>query len=68
MGRFLLLGLVVGTGVMLARATAWRAGRELARDLSDQLVLRVLRMTSGFANDVSKPTQEEERDRRLRWR
>jgi hypothetical protein len=41
---------------------------EMARDLSDDLMMLVLRGTSGFAADVSEPLQEEERERRVRWR
>jgi hypothetical protein len=30
-------------------------------------MMLVLRSTSGFAADVGRPLQEEERERRLRW-
>ena len=37
---------------------------ELARDLSDVVVMGLLRLTSGFADDVSGTMQQEERERR----
>ncbi len=59
---------LVGIGSLLISDAARREAGELLRDLSDRLMMLMLRSTSGFAADVSPPLREEERERRLRWR
>lgn len=68
MGKLLLLGLLAGLGALLASRGAREEAMELARDLSDVVVVGLLRLTSGFADDLTEPSQQEERERRLRWR
>jgi len=68
LGRILLLGLLVGGAAIFCSAPVRREAVELARDLSDRLMLLFLRTTGGFASDVSEQVQREERERRLRWR
>ena len=68
MGRVLMLALIAaGVWLWSNRRARVQAG-ELARDLSDSLMLYTLRATSGFAEDVPVSVQLEERERRLRWR
>lgn len=68
MGKLLLLGLLAGLGVLVASRSAREEVLELARDLSDVVVVGLLRLTSGFAGDVTTAMQQEEGERRLRWR
>ena len=53
--------------LVFSRALRGEVG-ERARDLSDRLIILLLRSTSGFAADVSGGIREQERERRLRWR
>jgi hypothetical protein len=55
-------------GSLVVSAAARREAGELLRDLSDRVVMLMLRTSSGFAADVAPTVQEEERERRLRWR
>ena len=68
MARLLLLALLVSVAGLLQSAAVRREAGERARDLSDRLMLFFLRTTSGFADDVPMGIQQEERERRLRWR
>ena len=68
MGRILLLAVAGTLGWVLLNDRARREAMEVARDLSDSLMLLALRSTSGFARDVSPSILREERERRLRWR
>lgn len=68
MGKLLLFGLLAALGALLASRGAREEAMELARDLSDVVVVGLLRLTSGFANDLTEPIEQEERERRLRWR
>jgi hypothetical protein len=54
--------------MLLVSATARRQAEEALREVSDYLMMLVLRGTSGFAADVTPPLREEERERRVRWR
>lgn len=68
MGKVFLLAALAALGWVLAdERRRWQAA-EMARDLSDELMMLALRATSGFAADVPEHLQEEERERRLRWR
>jgi hypothetical protein len=58
---------LVAVASLLVSAEARRQVNEALRDLSDRLMMMVLRTSSGFASDVSRTLQEEERERRLRW-
>jgi hypothetical protein len=67
-GRLLGLAVLVAVGALLFSATARHQAAEALRDLSDRFMTGILRSTSGFAADVARPVQEEERERRVRWR
>jgi hypothetical protein len=67
MARLFVFAGLVAVGSLLVSGTARRQAEEALRDLSDRLMMLVLRSTSGFAADVGRPLQEEERERRLRW-
>ena len=65
----ILLACALATGLWLALSGRTRLRvAEWARDLSDVLMLAMLRSSSGFARDVSLDVRREERARRLRWR
>jgi len=64
--------LVIAVVLVAGGALAWNPGLrreagEWTRDLSDRLIVLLLRSTSGFAAGVSATVLEEERERRLRW-
>ena len=61
------LMLLAAAALVFSRASRGELG-EWARELSDGLVMLLLRGTSGFAADVPGGVIEEERERRLRWR
>lgn len=66
--RILLFAGVLGIVLGFASAERRHALAEALRDLSDRLMALLLRSTSGFAADVPRALQEEEREWRLRWR
>ena len=68
MGRLLLVGSVAGAAALLLSADARRQTAEALRELSERLLLGTLRASSGFAAHVPAHLEEEERERRLRWR
>ena len=68
MGKLFLLVATLGIILIFSSTAARREAAELARDASDWLMMRLLRATSGFADDVPPAIMEEERERRLRWR
>ena len=66
--KIIFLVVLVFIGALASRARVRREGGERARDLSDRLMMLLLRLTSGFAADVPQNVVQEERERRLRWR
>ncbi len=62
-----LLSLAV-LGSLVVFGAARRQAGEVLRDVSDRVVMLLLRATSGFSADASRSLQEEERERRIRWR
>ena len=68
MGRLVVVFLLIGAGALALSAPFRREVGERARDVSDRLMMLLLRATSGFASDVSDDVVAEERERRLRWR
>ena len=58
---------LVAGGALACNPGLRREAGEWTRDLSDRLIMLLLRSTSGFAAGVSATVLEEERERRLRW-
>ena len=67
MGKLLAVLALVAIGALASNATRRREAGEWVRDLSDRLIMLLLRSTSGFAAGVPASVLEEERERRLRW-
>ena len=66
--KLLLLASLAAAGALASSASLRRETGERARDLSDHLMMLLLRATSGFASSVPADVLEQERERRLRWR
>lgn len=56
-----------GAGTLVFNRALREESGEWVRDLSDRLMMLLLRSTSGFAADVPSGILDEERERRLRW-
>ena len=66
--KFIIGVALLGMSAAMLNAAGRREVAEWVRDLSDRVMMLLLRSTSGFARDVSSEVLAEERERQLRWR